>query len=81
MLNLFINGIKAANVSNAMVVALDDATDAWLADRQVRLPPPLLASPTGSDRCRSPARMPILATDACEDASQRLVDGLRDRLV
>ena len=35
MLNLFVNGIKAANVSNAMVVALDDATDSWLAERNV----------------------------------------------
>ena len=38
MLQLFVNGIKAANVSNAMVVALDDATDAWLAQKDVRTP-------------------------------------------
>ena len=36
MLQLFVNGIKAAKVENAMVVALDDATAEWLAERKVR---------------------------------------------
>jgi hypothetical protein len=35
MLQLFVDGIKAANVTNAMVVALDDATGAWLTERHV----------------------------------------------
>lgn len=48
MLTLFVNGIKAANVSNAMVVALDDATDAWLAERQVARYKKVLVSRTGS---------------------------------
>jgi hypothetical protein len=48
MLGLFVNGIKAANVSNAMVVALDDATDAWLAERSVPRYLKKLVSRTGS---------------------------------
>jgi len=48
MLNLFVNGIKAANVSNAMVVALDDATDSWLAERNVPRYVKKLVSRTGS---------------------------------
>lgn len=48
MLQLFVNGIKAANVSNAMVVALDDATDAWLAERNVHRYKKKLVSRTGS---------------------------------
>jgi hypothetical protein len=35
LLQLYVNGIKAANISNAMVVALDDATEAWLISKNV----------------------------------------------
>ena len=35
LLQLYVNGIKAANISNAMVVALDDATEAWLIGKNV----------------------------------------------
>ena len=48
MLNLFINGIKAANISNAMVVALDDATAHWLQERNVHRYHKNLVSRTGS---------------------------------
>ena len=35
MLQLFVNGIKAAGIPNSMVVALDDETATWLQQRQV----------------------------------------------
>jgi hypothetical protein len=48
MLQLFVNGIKAANVSNAMVVSLDDATESWCHDRSVPTYKKKLVSRTGS---------------------------------
>ena len=48
MLQLFVNGIKAANISNAMVVSLDDATEAWCKDRSVPTYKKKLVSRTGS---------------------------------
>ena len=48
MLQLFVNGIKAANVTNGMVVALDDQTDSWLAERNVPRYLKKLVSRTGS---------------------------------
>jgi len=43
-----VSGVKAANISNAMVVALDDATDAWLSERHVPRYLKKLVSRTGS---------------------------------
>ena len=45
---LFVDGIKAANVTNGMVVALDDATEKWLVDRNVPHYLKKLVSRTGS---------------------------------
>ena len=48
MLQLFVDGIKAAGVPNSMVVALDDETAAWLQERQVAHYVKKIKSRTGS---------------------------------